>query len=91
MAETKKFTEEEISEIKSVRDKYTEYTVLFGQLEVQKELIKRQLSQVENSITNTWENYNNLIKSEEALIKKLNEKYGEGTLDLDSGEFIPQN
>lgn len=89
MEETKKFTEEEINELTELRNNYTQSTVMFGQLEIQKELLTRQLSQVENNIKLTWDTYNNLLASEEALIKKLNEKYGVGTLDLDSGEFIP--
>ena len=89
MVETQKFTEEEIKELTELRDNYTQSTVLFGQLEIQKELLTRQLSQVENNIKENWNKYNSLLVSEEALIKKLNEKYGEGTLDLDSGEFIP--
>jgi hypothetical protein len=91
MVVSKKFTEEEIKELTDLRNKYTEITVLFGQLEIQKEMLTRQLDQVKKTIVENWENYNNLILSEDTIIKKLNEKYGEGTLDLDSGEFIPNN
>jgi len=33
--------------------------------------------------------YSNLQTDESELVKKLNEKYGDGVLDLDSGKFIP--
>jgi hypothetical protein len=33
--------------------------------------------------------YNDLQKQESDLVKSLNEKYGDGVLDLDSGKFIP--
>jgi hypothetical protein len=91
MATPKKFTDEEVKELTDLRNKYTEITVLFGQLEIQKEMLTRQLDQVKKTIVENWENYNALILSEDTIIKKLNEKYGEGTLDLDSGEFIPNN
>ena len=38
---------------------------------------------------NLFENYDLLQKKEEELVEKLNEKYGDGVLDLDSGRFIP--
>jgi hypothetical protein len=35
--------------------------------------------------------YVSLQEQEQELVKKLNEKYGAGQVDLTSGEFIPVN
>jgi hypothetical protein len=37
------------------------------------------------------EEYVGLQDKEKELVKELNDKYGSGTVDLDSGEFIPSN
>jgi hypothetical protein len=41
--------------------------------------------------TKLFEDYNKLQVEEKELVESLNEKYGDGVLDLDSGKFIPSN
>lgn len=89
MSDKKKFTEEEVKQVKELQEAYTKKTILFGQLEVQKNLLQKELVQIEQTIKNAWLEYEELSKTESSLLNSLNEKYGEGTLDLDSGEFIP--
>jgi hypothetical protein len=38
---------------------------------------------------NLFSTYDELQKQEKELVASLNEKYGDGVLDLDSGKFIP--
>lgn len=75
-------TQEEILNLKSVREKRVKLTENFGLLELriqefqlQKELYKEELSK--------------LIQDEIILGKNLQQKYGDGSIDLDKGEFIP--
>jgi hypothetical protein len=79
--ETKVLTQEEITELKAVREKRIQLTENFGILELriqelysQKDLLKEELKK--------------LIQEETNLGKTLQQKYGDGSIDLDKGEFI---
>ena len=48
----------------------------------------KNLETVETTLNNE---YANIQKTELELVKKFNEKYGRGTLDLESGTFSPAN
>ena len=74
-------TQEEITSLKSVREKRIQLTENFGVIELriqefnnQKEILKNELK--------------NLIQEENNLGKTLQQKYGDGSIDLDKGEFI---
>ena len=79
--ETKVLTQEEITQLKIVREKRIQLTENFGILELriqelysQKDLLKEELK--------------TLIQEEISLGKTLQQKYGDGSIDLDKGEFI---
>jgi len=79
--ETKVLTQEEINQLKSVRDRRVKLIENFGVLEsriqefnLQKEILKEELK--------------NLIQEETNLGKTLQQKYGDGSIDLEKGEFI---
>jgi len=78
---TKVLTQEEISQLKSVREKRVQLVEGFGVLEsriqelnLQKELFKEELKK--------------LIQEETSLGQTLQQKYGDGSIDLEKGEFI---
>ena len=89
MAEPKKFTNEELEQITALRNQFGEKVHEFGQLELELLLTSQRLERLANSKTKLQDDYLNLQKDEGELVKKLNEKYGAGTVDLQSGEFIP--
>ena len=79
--ETKVLTQEEITQLKTVRDRRVKLIENFGVLEsriqefnLQKEILKEELK--------------NLIQEETNLGKTLQQKYGDGSIDLEKGEFI---
>ena len=78
----KKFTEEEIAKLKDVRMKFSELSHKLGQNEIQKLAVEDEKRQLVNLLNTT-------IKLEKELASELLEKYGKGTIDVDSGEFIP--
>ena len=88
-AETIKFTEDEMSKIKQVQETYREKTAVFGQLSFQKFQLERQLDTATDAETRLKKEIIDLEQQERALVKELNEKYGAGTLDPQSGEFKP--
>ena len=91
MSENKKFTSEEVKEIKDVRQKSTEMVSKFGQIEMELILTNQKLEELHEAKETQLKEYNLLQEQETLIVKKLNEKYGAGTVDLESGEFIPAN
>ena len=78
------FNEQELNELKELRNKLSQLTLQFGQVSISmlklketKEQLKTQLSKLEKEETN--------------IAKKLSDKYGEGSIDLGSGNFTPSN
>ena len=91
MSENKKFTSEEVKEIKDVRHTSTERGSKFGQIEMELILTNQKLEELHEAKEAQLKEYNLLQEQETLIVKKLNEKYGAGTVDLESGEFIPAN
>jgi len=89
MADQIKFTEEEMNKIKEVQELYREKTAVFGQLSFQKFQIERQLETATNAEVTLKKEIIDLEQQERVLVKELNEKYGAGTLDPQTGEFKP--
>lgn len=72
--ETKVLTKEEITQLTSVRSRRIQLIESFGVLQIQKETLKEELKE--------------LTKEEMILGKALQQKYGNGSIDLEKGEFI---
>ena len=78
--ETKVLTQEEIQSLKSIQENYVLLTEQFGivelrfqELELQKEYLKTELKK---------------LRQEEAKLgEDLQQKYGDGTINLEKGEF----
>ena len=76
------FSENELNEVKTLRTELNQIVIQLGQtcvnkikLEEQEIYLKTQLSNIE--------------KNEIDLAKKLSDKYGKGSIDLETGTFIP--
>jgi uncharacterized membrane protein len=89
MAELIKFTNEEMDKIKEIQQEYQQKTAVFGQLSFQKFQIERQLETATSAEVQLKKEIIDLEQQERALVKELNEKYGAGTLDSQTGEFKP--
>ena len=94
MAKTKKsniikFTKEELDEIKSVRNIFSEISLRFGNLEVEKLQVEQRARVIDESKVLIENDYNKLLVRERELLDNLNKKYGAGNLDLEKGEFTP--
>jgi lipase chaperone LimK len=91
MSETKKFTKEELEQIQSLREANALKVNEFGQLELELLLTNQRLESLDLAKKKIHEEYKNLQEEERKLVKSLNDKYGAGTVDLASGEFVPSN
>lgn len=85
----KEFQAEDIQSVKDLQSQYATNTAQIGQVEVELHLLKRRLTQIEELRTSLFTTYDELQKQEKELVESLNQKYGDGVLDLDSGRFIP--
>jgi hypothetical protein len=90
MSEGIKLTDEEISSIKSLRENVINVISTIGQLKLTSDLLKDELEAVEIKIKEQVGNYKNLNEEEKKLINGLLEKYGVGSLDVDTGVFTPE-
>lgn len=91
MSEKTKFTEEELTKITDLRDQTTRVTSELGQVQLQKSLISEELQQLEELAANILVQFKNLRAEETEFVGKLNEKYGKGTVDITTGEFVPES
>ena len=88
MANTK-FTSDEMDKIKEVQSSYVGVQQAFGQLEVNRIRLEQQLDATQQASVELRDRYSEVQKEEQKFIEELNEKYGDGSLDLESGTFTP--
>ena len=82
MEEKKVLLEEEINEITSLRKKYTDLTEVVGNIEMQIMTLNIQKDKIKEDLK--------ILQNQEAVLaKKLEEKYGKGSISLESREFLP--
>ena len=89
MAEAIKFTEEELKKLGDVQQTYQNIQTSMGQIAVQKMVLEDQISQnkdAEEAVVKQWKDAQ---IGERELVKELNDKYGPGTLNPETGEFTP--
>ena len=84
-----KFTEEELQRVKTIRDKNTAIVLDLGQNELETFTLSNRLKELETEKQSLQSNYLQLRMDEQQLVQELNKKYGAGTVDIESGVFIP--
>ena len=84
-----KFTEEELQGLQSLQTGYQEKQTLLGQLAVQKILLDQQSDALEARKTEVEQEYEAVQQQERDLVAQLNEKYGPGSLNPETGVFTP--
>lgn len=80
--EKKVLTEEEINSLKALKEQFNKLTEIIGETEVQ--VMNLNLRKEQLLI-----NFKQIQQQELVLAKELEDKYGEGTISLESGEFLP--
>jgi chromosome segregation ATPase len=85
----KDFSQEDVESVKSLQSKYATTTAQIGQVEIELHLLNKRLEEISTFRTELFDRYSKLQEEEKSLVSSLNEKYGDGVLDLDSGKFIP--
>ena len=89
MSKEVKFTEEELKSLSDLAQGYQTTQAAFGQLRVQKILLQQQHEGLEEAEVKLEAEYISLQENERDIVKQLNEKYGPGSLDPQTGVFTP--
>jgi len=85
-----KFTEDELTSIRTIQQRYNTLGIQLIQLEVSRKEIEDRLSLIREQEAILREQIHSTNKEERELAKTLDTKYGVGSLDLDTGEFTPK-
>ena len=89
MADEIKFTDEELKSLQELSQSYQNIQASFGQMKVQKILNQQQADALEEAEVKMDADYKDIQDSERKLVEELNEKYGPGQLDPQTGVFTP--
>jgi|TARA_R110001583_G_C5413434_1_gene387045 predicted nucleic acid-binding Zn-ribbon protein len=81
--EKKVLTQEEIDKIKKLKDQFEDLTITAGNVEIQIMNLQLQKDQIKS-------NLQQLQQQEKVIAQELEKKYGDGTISLESGEFLPK-
>ena len=79
--EKKVLTQEEIDKIKKLKEQFEDLTINAGNVEIQIMNLQFQKDQIKS-------NLQQLQQQEKVIAQELEEKYGDGTISLESGEFL---
>lgn len=90
MSEVKKLTDEELSSVKGLREQIVDVISTVGQLKLTSDLMEEDLNTVKERLTQQSQKYKELLNKEKELIDTLLQKYGIGSLDIETGVFTPE-
>jgi|TARA_B110000211_G_C14017329_1_gene525974 hypothetical protein len=78
---TTKLLKEELQQLRDFQSQDNEITFALGQIELRKIFIEKEKQNLQTR-------YQTQLQQQEKLGKELQEKYGDGNIDLEKGEFI---
>ena len=84
-----KLTDDEIKSIKEVQQGYQQLQTTIGSVHLRKHQLILQVEEAEKQLVELEVNFTQMRNDEVELLKNLEEKYGQGNLDMGSGEFTP--
>ena len=91
MSNEVKFTDEEIQSLKQLQEDYLNVQNKFGQISITRINLSNQLDELDKIEEETGIDFTNIQTKEKELVDSLTEKYGQGSLDPQSGVFTPSN
>ena len=88
---SKKLAKEDIESITNIQGQFTECTNTLGLLQIDEKTINNQLLMLEEKKNETFQKLAELRNQEQELFNSLQEKYGQGQINLEEGTFTPNN
>jgi chromosome segregation ATPase len=87
MPEIKKLTQEELQTIQEMQTQYNKFVFELGSVEAQIQSVKNQRSLLEQDKEGILNDIKTLGEKERELINTLQEKYGSGSINPQTGEI----
>lgn len=88
-----KFTEDEVKQINDLRINASQIFTQLGQISIEKDRRNKQheqsLQELQTAEAELYGKHTELATTEQTLFKTLNEKYGDGNYDPETGIFTP--
>ena len=81
---TQKISEQEIQDLKEFQIKNNQIAMSLGQIEIQKVILENQKDELVNKLAE-------LQETQTKLGKELQDKYGIGSINIETGEFTSEN
>jgi|TARA_R110002050_G_scaffold126486_3_gene247238 seryl-tRNA synthetase len=82
-----KLQEEEITKLKEIQSKNNEIVFNLGILDLDINALEISIESLKERRKNLRNDFENLSKEQKVNAKDLTEKYGDGNIDLETGEF----
>jgi predicted nuclease with TOPRIM domain len=87
LKDSTKFSEEEMKTVKEIQQRYVDVQHKLGQLSVAEIRLNQQLDALNITRTELNDTFINTQKEETDFIKSITEKYGDGVLNPETGEY----
>ena len=89
MPEEVKFTEEELKQVQNIQSEYSSIQNTFGQLTMAKLRLESQMDSLIQSEDDNRQKLEKLQEDEKKFLDGITDKYGQGTLNPETGVFTP--
>lgn len=86
---SQKLDKEHVEQIRELRQKFNTTSIELGNLTIEREMLKAQLSSITSRRDELMSRFEMLRTDESELFQKLTERYGDGQIDIEQGLFIP--
>ena len=84
---SKKLNEQELEEMNLLREQYSRTMFDIGQLAYNKYQLEEQIKTIDQELTGLRSDIKTNEDRQDEFLKKVREKYGEGMLDIQTGEI----
>jgi hypothetical protein len=89
MSEVKKLDQTEIETLTSLRQRSQEKIMQFGEIEMELIFLDNRIEEMHKMKDSLKSELATMQQEERKVSKDLEDKYGQGNLNLETGEFIP--
>ena len=86
-----KITEEEVAQVRDLRDRIRTHVETIGRLNVQRHFAQLELDHINSELDQTYVITEDLSAEESRVVKEISQKYGDGSLDFETGIYTPKN
>jgi len=88
---SKKIDKQDLKQIQTLQSSFSEFIQTLGLLQIDEKSLSNQLNMVEENKNQIFLKIDEIKKEEETFLKSLQDKYGDGQINLEAGTFTPNN